>query len=80
MYIRKIDISNSKSEDENRVFFETLDSLQMGEAVELINSHDPKALCNLLSQERPNEFECSYVEEGPDNGKFSVEKKYLSFI
>lgn len=78
MPVKKVDISNSKLE--NRIFFETMDSLQFGETVEVIDDHDPSSLYRQLKEERPNEFEWNYLEEGPDTWKVSTEKKYLSFI
>jgi len=80
MPVNKVYARNSKPEDEDRILFETLDSLQMGETIEIIDNHDPSLLYKELQANRPNEFEWSYLEEGPDTWKVSVEKKYLSFI
>lgn len=80
MSVKKVYARSSNPVDEDRILFETLDSLQMGESIEIIDNHDPSSLYEELQAYRPNEFEWNCIEEGPDTWKISVEKKYLSFI
>lgn len=80
MSVNKVYARSSNPEHEDRILFETLDSLQMGETIEIIDNHDPSSLYNQLQENMPNEFEWNYLEEGPDTWKVAVEKKYLSFI
>lgn len=80
MTVRKLDARYYKSGNENRIIFETLDSLQLGESIEVIDDHDPGSLYNLLQQERPNEYEWDYIQDSPGVYKISIEKKYQSFI
>lgn len=49
----------------HKVIFETFDALQSGEAMLLINDHDPKPLYFQFGIERPNQFTWEYIEQGP---------------
>ena len=41
------------------------DALRPGEAMVLVNDHDPKPLYYEMSAEQPGTFEWSYLEQGP---------------
>lgn len=45
--------------------FATLLALEPGEAVEIINDHDPRPLSYMLAAEHPGRFSWAYVEQGP---------------
>lgn len=49
----------------HKVIFETFDALQSGEAMLLINDHDPKPLFFQFKLERPDQFTWEYIEQGP---------------
>ncbi|MDF2960994.1 MAG: hypothetical protein K0S39_2729 [Paenibacillus sp.] len=49
----------------HKVIFETFDALQSGEAMLLINDHDPKPLFFQFKIERPDQFTWEYIEQGP---------------
>ncbi len=80
MSVNKVYAGDLRPEDGARILCETLDSLQMGETIEIIDNHNPSLLYNQLQENRPNEFEWNYLEEGPNTWKIAVKKKYLSFI
>ncbi|GAX90452.1 DUF2249 domain-containing protein [Effusibacillus lacus] len=49
----------------HKVIFETFDKLQPGEALQLINDHDPRPLRYQFEMERPGQFSWEYLEQGP---------------
>jgi uncharacterized protein (DUF2249 family) len=44
----------------------TFEGLQPGQALLLVNDHDPKPLYYQFLHERPGQFTWEYVEEGPE--------------
>ncbi|SCG83946.1 hypothetical protein DW1_2382 [Proteiniborus sp. DW1] len=46
----------------------------------LIDNSDPSTLFNHLDDERGTKLDWRYLEEGPEQWKVAVEKRYLSFI
>ncbi|HET6966372.1 MAG TPA: DUF2249 domain-containing protein [Acidimicrobiales bacterium] len=49
----------------HQLIFSTFDSLEPGQAFELVNDHDPKPLRYQLSAEHPDQFSWDYLEAGP---------------
>lgn len=49
----------------HKVIFETFDGLAQGEALLLINDHDPRPLYFQFQATRANQFSWEYVEQGP---------------
>lgn len=48
------------------VIFERLQALAPGEALELVNDHDPRPLYYQLHAEHPGQFSWEYVQRGPE--------------
>ena len=48
------------------LIFDTCGKLPVGNAVILVNNHDPKALYHQFEAELPGEFGWEYVQSGPD--------------
>ena len=48
------------------LIFEAFDQLGPGEALELINDHDPRALYYQFAAERPGQFTWQYLRQGPE--------------
>lgn len=61
--------------EKHPIIFNTFDSLNSGEAMELINDHDPKPLYYQFMMERTDEFTWEYLEEGPEVWKVAISKK-----
>ena len=53
----------------------TFDGLQPGQAMLLINDHDPKPLHYEFTAERPGAFEWEYAERGPEVWRVRIIKK-----
>lgn len=50
----------------HETIFERLDALATGEALRLVNDHDPAPLRYQLEATRPGQFGWEYVEQGPE--------------
>lgn len=61
-----VDVRNIQPRDRHPLIFNTFDSLPTGEALELVNDHDPKPLYYQFSHERTGLFGWEYLEQGPD--------------
>jgi uncharacterized protein (DUF2249 family) len=57
------------------VIFNTFDSLQSGETMQIINDHDPKPLYYQFMAERADQFSWDYLEEGPETWKVAIRKQ-----
>jgi uncharacterized protein (DUF2249 family) len=53
----------------------TFDALAPGEAMEIVNDHDPKPLYYEFAAERPGTFEWTYVERGPEVWRVRITRR-----
>lgn len=56
------------------LIFETFEQLRPGQALMLVNDHDPKPLFYQFSAERPGQFTWEYVEQGPEVWRVRIGK------
>ncbi|MFO1444672.1 DUF2249 domain-containing protein [Bacillus sp. Bva_UNVM-123] len=61
--------------EKHPTIFRTFDSLRSGEAMQLINDHDPRPLQYQFMMERENLFTWEYLEQGPDTWRVAIGKK-----
>ncbi len=61
-----IDARDYVPKDKHIKIFEMFAGLKVGEAMLLINDHDPKPLYYQFSFENPNTFDWVYRKNGPD--------------
>jgi uncharacterized protein (DUF2249 family) len=54
---------------------EEFDALRSGEAMILVNDHDPKPLYYELSAEKPGTFEWTYLENGPEIWRIHLQRR-----
>jgi len=47
------------------LIFDTFDGLSAGQAMILVNDHDPKPLYYQFTHERAGEFDWTYLQQGP---------------
>lgn len=80
MPVKTVDLSNFNQNDKHKAVFDAFDTLDLGEQMLLIDKSDPSTLFNQLNDERGTKLDWRYIEEGPDQWKVAVEKRYLSFI
>lgn len=57
------------------VIFKTFEGLKPGEKMELLNDHDPKPLHYQMMHEYTDQFEFSYLEQGPEVWRVAIGKK-----
>jgi len=58
----------------HKVIFETFDRLAGGEAMLLINDHDPRPLRYQFEATRSGQFTWEYLEQGPDVFRVKIGK------
>lgn len=80
MPVKTVDLSNFEHNDKNKAVFDAIDTLDLGEQMLLIDNSDPSRLFSHLDDERGTKLDWRYLEEGPEQWKVAVEKRYLSFI
>lgn len=56
------------------LIFDTFDRLAAGEALLLVNDHDPKPLFYQFQAESPGEFSWEYLENGPEVWRVRIGK------
>ena len=61
-----VDVRDVPPRDRHPMIFATFDALEPGEALELVNDHDPRPLSYQFAAERPDQFTWDYREEGPE--------------
>lgn len=59
----------------HKVIFETFNSLQPGEAMLLINDHDPVPLRFQFEAMHPEQFTWEYLEQGPEWFRVHIGKR-----
>ncbi len=55
--------------------FEEFEALQPGEAMVLINDHDPKPLRYQMQAERAGTFDWTYLEQGPSVWRVRLDRR-----
>ena len=63
--MKTIDVREIPPKNRHPLIFQTFDSLNEGDAFELVNDHDPKPLYYQFLHERPDQFTWEYLEQGP---------------
>jgi uncharacterized protein (DUF2249 family) len=71
----ELDVRVIPPRDKHPAIFRSFDELSSGEALVLINDHDPKPLRYQLSAERPDTFDWTYEAEGPDVWRVRIDRK-----
>ena len=61
----QLDIRTIAPEERHRLIFSTFDQLKAGQAMELINDHDPQPLHRRFQTELAGKFSWAYLEQGP---------------
>ncbi len=72
--MKQIDVRTIVPRERHPLIFQTFDELEVGQAFELINDHDPKPLYYQFQAERPGALAWEYLEEGPDTWRVRVGK------
>ena len=70
----KLDVRTIPLQQRHPRIFETLDSLKPGDAMIIVNDHDPKPLYYQIQAERTGSFGWEYIEQGPDTWQVKVSR------
>jgi uncharacterized protein (DUF2249 family) len=73
--MKQVDARMYLPKDKHRVILETYNSLKSGEAMELLNDHDPKPLYYQFKAEYNDQFSWEYKDEGPEVWRVIITKK-----
>jgi uncharacterized protein (DUF2249 family) len=69
-----IDVRSIEPRDRHPLIFDTFEGLAPGDALLLVNDHDPKPLFYQFQAELPSRFDWEYVEEGPEVWQVRIAK------
>ena len=70
----ELDVRPIPVREKHPTIFRTFDGLAAGEAILLVNDHDPKPLYYTFAAERAGTFEWEYVEQGPEVWRVEIKK------
>lgn len=73
--IVELDVRVIPPRDKHPTIFRTFDGLKTGQAMVIINDHDPRPLRYQFMAERPEAFEWHYQEEGPTTWRVRIDRK-----
>lgn len=68
----RIDVRTVAPRDRHPLIFSTFGKLAKGEALELVNDHDPRPLYYQVNAEIPGGFAWEYLERGPDTWRVAI--------
>ena len=71
----ELDVRVIPPRDKHPTIFRTFDGLASGEAMVIINDHDPRPLRYQFSAERADQFDWTYEAEGPDVWRVRIGRK-----
>lgn len=73
--MQKVDVQQIPPKKRHSTIFDKYDALQEGEALMIVNDHDPKPLQYQMAALYGSEnFSWNYVEDGPEVWKIYIEK------
>jgi uncharacterized protein (DUF2249 family) len=67
-----VDVREMPPRERHPAIFATFDALAPGDALELVNDHDPAPLRYQLEAERPDAFTWAYLEQGPEDWRVLI--------
>jgi uncharacterized protein (DUF2249 family) len=67
-----IDVRTIAPRDRHPLIFSTFRTLAPGQALELVNDHDPQPLRSQFDVQAPGEFAWDYLEQGPDTWRVAI--------
>ena len=70
-----LDVREMAPRERHPTILSTFDALEPGQALELVNDHDPKPLRYQFEAELPGTFTWDYLEEGPEAWRVRIGKR-----
>jgi len=71
----ELDVRVIPPRDKHPTIFKTFDSLSSGQAMVILNDHDPKPLRYQLLAECPDTFDWTYEAEGPELWRVKISRR-----
>jgi uncharacterized protein (DUF2249 family) len=68
----RIDVRTIAPHERHPLIFSTFNQLATGEAMELVNDHDPRPLYFQFHNTVPGQFAWSYLEQGPATWRVAI--------
>lgn len=75
MSTAEIDVRTIPPYERHAKIFGQLDTLSVGEALQIVNDHDPVPLRYQLDSRSPGQFQWAYVQAGPDLWRVQITKQ-----
>lgn len=69
-----VDLRTTPPSDRHALVFRTFDQLSVGDALELIDDHNPRSLLYQFQAEDGGEFTWNYLERGPEAWRVRIGK------
>jgi len=73
--ITPIDVRAIIPRERHALIFSRFDALAPGQALELVNDHDPRPLRYQFDSRSPGQFEWTYLQAGPDLWRVRIAKR-----
>ena len=70
----RIDVQSLPPQVRHSTIFATFGELATGQALELVNNHDPRPLLFQFQNFVPGQFDWSYLEEGPATWRVAIKR------
>ena len=70
----EIDVRNIPPYQRHQQIFAQVDALQVGQALQIVNDHDPVPLRRQLEARSPGQLQWAYVQAGPDLWRVQISK------
>ena len=70
-----LDVRVIPPRDKHPAIFRAVDDLATGQALVIVNDHDPRPLRYQLDAERPNAFDWAYEAEGPEVWRVRISRR-----
>ena len=67
-----IDVRTVAPRERHPLIFSTFSALSPGQAMELLNDHDPRPLYYQFNAQMPGQFAWDYLEHGPDLWRVAI--------
>lgn len=75
--VTEIDVRTIEPRERHAQIFGSLDALHAGEALQIVNDHDPVPLRYQLESRAPGQFAWAYLQAGPDLWRVQISKLEL---
>ena len=73
--LQLLDVRDLPPPHRHALIFATCDKLSVGNAVVLVNDHDPKPLYYQFEAESPGQFGWEYLEKGPERWRVRITRQ-----